>query len=144
MRYLIFALPLLLIISCNDTDENDAINGCPEIEFDNSIALEIGDSVCLPDDRMITLLEVEDQYCPCFVACDWGGQLLIKFILTDSEGVESSAQLSISDAIGFENLYDDITTSNLTYIYNGETNNLPPCDGIFNQNNITILLTLSN
>ena len=142
MKTIFFSFLLILLASCQKND-NTHNQSCVDIEYNESFNLEIGSSACLSDGRMIKLLSVEDQFCPCDIYCDWSGELLLSLELTEIDGTEKTTPLSAFNREVFDDFVSEVSLTTYTYIYDGETNNLPLCQGIFDQEKITMVFTLT-
>ena len=132
----------LLFFSC---DKNiDLRKSCQDIQFYTTFEMKVGESACLPDGRSILLLEARDEFCPCLALCIWEGQLIIKLQTKDLFESETEIEVGSTKNIPHGDIFEDVSISDFTYLYNDSDSSLPLCQGTFDEANITIVLTLSN
>ena len=141
MKTIITILFLTLLFACGK--EVKRTNSCQDIEFDTTFEMKVGESACLPDGRSIRLLEAKDEFCPCLAVCVWEGQLSITLEAEDLNQNESEVIVGSTLNIPHGDVFEDVTISSFTYLYNDADDSLPLCEGSFDEQNITIVLTLS-
>ncbi len=141
MKSILALSALLLLTSCDP----DIIieNSCQEINLETSFEMKVGDSACLSDGRSFRLLAVKDQFCPCGILCDFEGELILVIETEDLNENEVELEIGSSPFTPDDNLFEDVIISNFTYKYNGADDTLPLCQGTYNQDEITIILSLS-
>lgn len=140
MRTILLVSTLLTFVSCSKTGNSDA---CELIQYDTAFAMTVGSTACLPDGRTIELITARDSFCPCFAICVWEGQLEIILKTTDLNGTEKEVFVGSTKNTPHGNAFEDVAISDFTYLYNGTSDSLPLCLGTFDENEITIILTLT-
>ena len=138
---LLSLLSITLLISCDKDIKRK--NSCQDVQFSISFELKVGESACLPDGRSIRLLEVRDEIYPCFTDCFWEGQLVMKIETEDLNDNETELEIGSSQALVNRDVFEDVHIIDFTYLYNGTNDSLPLCEGIYNENEITLELILS-
>ena len=137
----LYLLSITLLISCDKDIERT--NSCQDIQFAISFEIKVGESACLPDGRSIRLLEVRDEICPCFTDCFWEGQLVMKIETEDLNDNEMELEIGSGQISPNRDIFEDVTILDFTYLYNGTNDSLPLCEGIYDENKITLELILS-
>jgi len=140
-QHIFIILSIFLLAACGDDVKRS--NSCQDVEFDISFSIQVGESACLPDGRSLRLLEARDEFCPCGAVCIWEGQLVIKLETEDTDETEKIEEIGSTKNIPHGNIFEDVTVSDFTYLYNGANDSLPLCEGTYDQEEITIILTLS-
>jgi|GEM_PF-4653714 len=130
-----------LFISCDKDIERT--NSCQDIELEMTFRIKVGESACLPDGRSLRILEVRDEFCPCLATCVWEGQLVMKIETEDLNENEVELEIGSTKNVPHGDLFGDIAISDFTYLYNGADDSLPLCTGTYDQDEITVVLTLS-
>lgn len=139
--HLLSFFSIVILISCNKDIETS--NSCQEVQFTFSFELKVGESACLPDGRSIRLLEVRDEICPCFDDCFWEGQLVMKIEAEDLNDNEVELEIGSGHPSQIRDVFEDVHVLDFTYLYNGSNNSLPLCEEVYDENKITLILTLS-
>lgn len=144
MKAILFSIIIFLISSCSKSENlGTSTLSCIDIEYNVAFNLKVGDSACLPDGRLIRLLEAKDEFCPCLAVCIWEGQLSIKLETKDLNNEITEQEIGSTKNIPHGNAFEDVFISDFTYLYNGLDDSLPLCQGIYDQEEIFIVLTLS-
>lgn len=133
----------LLLTSCGEDPVIQSAPLCQEIDFDTSFEMQVGDSACLPDGSSFKVLEVRDEFCPCFALCVWEGQLVMKIETKKIDGETENLEIGSTQNIPFGNIFDNIKVDHFSYIYNGSDDTLPLCTGTYDQDEIIVKLSLS-
>lgn len=141
MKTIIAILSIILLFACDKDVEKTS--SCQDIQFDTSFEMKVGESACLPDGRTIRLLEVKDEFCPCLAVCIWEGQLTIKLEAEDLNDQKTEIVVSSTKNIPHGDAFEDVSILDFTYLYNASDDSLPLCEGTFDEQDITIVLTLS-
>lgn len=142
MKAILYILALTLLASCGE-DPIIQSSLCEQIQFDTQFEMQVGDSACLPDGRSFTVTEVRDEFCPCLAICIWEGQLTMKLEIKETDGTVSELEVGSTKNIPHGDLFEDVTISDFTYLYNGSDDSLPLCTGTYDQEQITVRLNLS-
>ncbi len=139
MRTLVLLFTIATFAACSKS--SDSVS-CEQVQFDAAFFMTVGSTACLPDGRTIELLSATDSFCPCLALCVWEGQLDILIKTTDLNGNEKEVFVGSSKNTPYGNAFEDVAITDFTYIYNGSDDSLPLCFGTYDENEITILLTL--
>jgi len=78
MKYLFLLLTIILAVSA--CEKNADLN-CEAVNYDEVFVVEQGRSYCFSNDLQITIDSIENHFCPCFVRCIWGGEMLIQMTI---------------------------------------------------------------
>lgn len=142
----IFPFIALVLFSCNKDSNVNHNNVCEPIQFEIPFEMTVGSSVCLPDGRKIQINEAADEYCPCDedILCNWEGQLVLNLLTIDHINGDREIRIGSHESNTYGNLFEDVYISDFTYLYNESNDSLPLCEGTYDQQNITIVLTISN
>ena len=141
MKTIIAILSIILLFACDKDVEKTS--SCQDIQFDTSFEMKVGESACLPDGRTIRLLEAKDEFCPCLAVCIWEGQLTIKLEAEDLNDQKTEIVVGSTKNIPHGDAFEDVNILDFTYLYNADDDSLPLCEGTFDEQDITIVLTLS-
>lgn len=143
MKALLPILAITFLISCGEDPIIESSSFCQQIQFDNQFEMQVGQTACLPDGRSFTLLEVRDEFCPCLALCIWEGQLVMKMEVDNLNGNNEEVEFGSTKNIPHGNLFEDVKVMDFTYLYNGENDSLPLCNGVYDEEEITVKINLS-
>ena len=150
MKIILTILSITLLFACdkdveklNNSQDLEMIISCQDILFDITFEMKVGESACLPDGRTIKLLEAKDEFCPCLAVCVWEGQLTIRLEMEDLNNQTTELLAGSTKNIPHGDIFEDVSIADFTYLYNDVDDSLPLCEGTFDEQDITIILTLS-
>ena len=127
---------LLINLSCSESEK-----ACLEVKYGETFQMEISDEVCFPDENVLKLDLVEHEFCPCGVVCIWEGDLLVT--LTETSDGNSKVKSFYPTRIEIEpEIFNNHRITSVSYTYDDMGANVPPCAEDFDQNKLTIELTI--
>lgn len=144
MKPIFAILTILLLICCDDNITENKNSSCQEIEHNTSLEINLESSACLPDGRLFKIIQARDEFCPCDVICIWEGQLVIVIETEDLDQTTTEVTVCSTKNIPHGDLFEDVSITDFTYLYNEMDDSLPLCQGTFNPNEIKIILTLAH
>ena len=136
-NYLLFAL---FISACCTTEESPS---CLEGKYGQEMVLRNGDSVCFEDGNSFKIKTINDEFCCCFCNCVWEGELRVIVETTDSQGQKETFAFGSSSYIGTNDIFPDYVISDFSYLYEGEPDSLPLCEGEYDESKVEVILTIS-
>ena len=131
----------MLFAACNGPEEAPI---CNEEEYDNEFIVKLGESVCFPDGNSFEVKNITDQFCCCHCDCIWAGQLEIILETTNTSGQKDLFTFGSVNFKDAHELFNGVTISNVDYLYSGEPNALPVCNGEYKADKVDLFLTISN
>ncbi len=141
MKYLAFWILICSFLSC--VDEQYEKLECIEIEYDTRVSMQLDDIACFPNGNTMTLVLIEDNFCPCESDCVFPGELNI-LIETENESGDSELLSFGSEGYNIESIvFDGYKISNFDFLYKGSIYNLPDCNNEFDPRGVEVILKIS-
>jgi hypothetical protein len=84
MKALVLFLSMILITSCDK--ENTSKAECIIADYNTKITAQQGNTFCFPDGKEMSIIDIQDNRCPCKVICFWEGYINIKSQVTEQNG----------------------------------------------------------
>jgi len=132
----------IILYSCGKEDTTTNTRDCINVEYNLGFQIQLGEEVCFPDGNTLTFSNIEHQFCPCMVLCDWEGGLFITFstLLNNNSGEKKFFHSKIeNDRSVFENHIID----SFSFTYGTKIEELPACPEDFEPEKITLTISIS-
>lgn len=81
----LFSLFLLIVLISSQSCSKTA--NCTEVEYNTAFTIMADQTYCLPGGAEITIHSINNDFCPCFVLCDWEGLMTLDLTWTDEFGI---------------------------------------------------------
>ena len=105
--------------------------------------MRLGDMVTFPDGQSFEVKVISDLHCCCLCRCPFVGGLEILVKTYDVHGEKDLANLGTGDLDRPNKLFDQYKVTKIDYLYNGESDSLPLCDGDYNPNLVELFFIVS-
>lgn len=140
MKYFKYLFFVLLFAACNGSEESLL---CDEQEYDKEFHVQLGESVCFPDGNSFEVKNITDQFCCCFCNCIWAGQLEVILETTNTSGEKDLFTFGSEDFNEAQIIFKGYELANFDFLYDGEADVLPLCEGEYEAEKVELILTIS-
>jgi len=76
-----------LCTACNKDGNDTSSLECQDVNYSSAFSIEANNKYCFPDEVSLTILDIKNEFCPCFANCIWEGEMVIdmQWILASGE-----------------------------------------------------------
>jgi len=100
--YIVCCLFVMSILAC----QPDPVGSCSEVNYQDILELQSGDKYCFPDGLELAIVDIRNEYCPCFSVCVWEGQYVVDIDWTLPDGSTGSSTFNGSNNTLTESISD--------------------------------------
>lgn len=140
MKYLLFLLSICMILACSNEEE---MQTCIKKDYNQEFQIRLGDSVCFPDGNSFEVKVISDEFCCCLCLCAWEGELEILVETTNQNGEKDLLSFGSSTYELKDFIFEGYKVSKIDYLYKGEPNSLPLCEGIYDSKEVELNFEVS-
>jgi len=140
MKYIAFFLLVGFLTACSSKEDSEK---CHQQKYEQEFQTRIGELICFPDGNSMEVKVISDEFCCCFCFCAWEGELEIMVETTNPVGDKELLSFGSSTFNLKDKIFDGSRISKIDYLYNGEPDSLPLCEGEYDQKNVELSFIIS-